>query len=108
MFVSRDYYGWWSDHFNTTPPLPTYLVGAVVGDLRTSERIEGADINVFTYNEHLLQTGYVVKESISVFQTMQNYTNSSSELVKMDFVAVPDFDGNGMENWGINTYRYIL
>lgn len=38
---------------------------------------------------------------------MENYTNSQNDLRKMDFLSVPDFDGDGMENWGINAYRYV-
>lgn len=95
------------DHFETTPPIPTYLVGAFVGYLKKSDAIEGSEINVYTYNDYLNQVLYVTEETPMLFITMQNYTDSSNELKKMDFVSIPDFDGDGMENWGINTYRYV-
>lgn len=107
-FDSRSgYYGWYVDHFETTPPIPTYLVGALVGNLKKSNEMEGSEVNVYTYNDYLNQVFYVTKETPTLFETMQNYTDSSNELTKMDFISIPDFDGDGMENWGINTYRYV-
>lgn len=107
-FDSRsEYYGWYVDHFETTPPIPTYLVGALVGNLKKSHEIEGSEVNVYTYNDYLNQVFYVTEETPTLFETMQNYTDSSNELTKMDFISIPDFDDDGMENWGINTYRYV-
>lgn len=107
-FYSRSgYYGWLVDHYETTPPIPTYLVGALVGILKKSNAIEGSEINVYTYNDYLNQVMYVTEETPMLFEAMQNYTDSSNELKKMDFISIPDFDDDGMENWGINTYRYV-
>uniref|UniRef100_A0A2S2PB91 glutamyl aminopeptidase n=2 Tax=Schizaphis graminum TaxID=13262 RepID=A0A2S2PB91_SCHGA len=105
-----EYYGWWADHYETTPPIPTYLVAAVVGNLKKSSTIEGSIVDVYTYNDYLEQVMYVTAESPMLFSAMENYTDSENELKKMDFISIPDFDGDGMENWGINTYRekYML
>jgi len=81
-------------------------VGALVGNLKKSNAIEGSEINVYTYNDYLDQVLYVTNETPTLFETMRNYTDSSNELKKMDFVSIPDFDAVGMENWGINAYRY--
>ncbi|XP_060860635.1 glutamyl aminopeptidase-like [Metopolophium dirhodum] len=112
IYFTQDlgYYGWYADLYETTPPIPTYLVGALVGNLKKSHAIEGSDVNVYTYNDYLNQVLYVTEETPTLFETMQNYTDSSNELKKMDFISIPDFDGDGMENWGINTYRekYML
>lgn len=108
FFSHSEYYGWWADHYATTPPIPTYLVGVLVGNLKKSDAIEGSDINVYTYNDYLNQVLYVTEETPMLFDAMQNYTDSSNELTKMDFMAIPDFDGDGMENWGINAYRYVM
>lgn len=110
-FTQRlEYYGWYADHYETTPPIPTYLVGALVGYLKKSDAIEGSEIDIYTYSDYLDQVLYVTAETPTLFETMKNYTDSSNELKKMDFLSIPDFDGNGMENWGINAYRekYML
>lgn len=106
-FSYSEYYGWWADHFETTPPIPTYLVGALVGNFKKSSKIEGSLIDVYTYNDYLDQVLYATEETPMLFSSMENYTESQNDLKKMDFLSVPDFDGDGMENWGINAYRYV-
>lgn len=81
-------------------------MGVLVGVLKQSPQIEDNDLNIYTSQDYLMQTGYVMQETPMLIETMLNYTNSSSELKKNDFIAIPDFSADGMENWGINTYRY--
>lgn len=83
-------------------------MGILVGELKKSDKFDGSEINVYTYQDYLSQTDYVMDELSSFYQPMMNYTESSNELEKMDFLAIPDFNTDGMENWGINAYRYYV
>lgn len=100
------YYGWWIDHFETTPPIPTYSVAALIGVLRKSSDVEDSKVTVYTSKDYLMQTEYVVGETPDLFRTMENYTEIPIQVKKIDFLSVPDFDGESAENWGLNTYRY--
>lgn len=82
-------------------------MGILVGTLKKSHQIEGNDLNIYTSQDYLTQTEYIMNETPMLIETMENYTYSPSELKKIEFVAIPDFSGDGMENWGINTYRYV-
>jgi hypothetical protein len=82
-------------------------VAALVGNLKKSSTIEGSIVDVYTYNDYLEQVMYATTETPMLFSAMENYTDSENQLKKMDFISIPDFDGDGMENWGINAYRYV-
>lgn len=105
VLFSSQYYGFWLDNFQTTPPIPTYLVGLFVGELKKSDKYNGSNVNVYTYQDYLSQTDHVMEESSTLFQTMENYTDIKSNLNKMDFLTIPDLGGDATENWGINVYR---
>lgn len=82
-------------------------MGALVGNFEKSSKIEGSLIDIYTYKDYLDQVLYATEETPMLFKSMENYTDSENDLTKMDFLSVPDFDGDGMENWGINAYRYV-
>ncbi|VVC40906.1 Hypothetical protein CINCED_3A003082 [Cinara cedri] len=107
LYMSQrlEYYGWWLDSFETTPPIPTYLVGGFVGVLKKSEHSKETNVNVYGSGDHLNQTGYAMEEAPTLFQTMDNYTTIPDGIVKMDFVGIPEIDGEGLEIWGMNLYR---
>lgn len=99
------YYGWWIDHFETTPPIPTYLVGFLVGELRKTVQVQETNVNVYTYNDYVTQGDYAIEETPMLYESMENFTESTSEVKKIDYLAVPDFDVDATENWGINAFR---
>lgn len=103
--VHSEYYGIWLDHFNPTEPIPTYLVGALVGQLKKSARVNGSDVDVYTNGEHLSRTEYVQEDTPAMIETMENYTAVPSEMGKIDLLALPDFGGDGAEGWGMQFYR---
>jgi len=80
-------------------------VGIFVGELKQSEQVEGAELNVYSYNNYLTQGGYAMEETPALLESMENFTESTSDVNKMDYLAVPDFNTDGTENWGINAFR---
>lgn len=109
MFLTPIYSGyrnWWLDHFETTPPIPTYAVAALVGELRKSTKSKDNNVTVYTSEDYLSQTDYVVGETSELFEALVNYTECPIEMNKIDFLSLPDFAGDSTENWGLNAYRY--
>lgn len=62
-------------------------------------------VNVYTYEDYVVQTDYVMVETPTLIEVMENYTGIPSRMKKVDLLAVPDFDAEGVENWGLNAYR---
>lgn len=105
MRVHSDYYGIWLDQYNPTEPITTYLVSALVGQLKKSERVNGSDVNVYANGESLSRTMYTQEETPAMIATMEDYTDVPSETAKIDLLALPDFGGDGAEGWGVQFYR---
>lgn len=49
-----------------------------------------------------------MSETPALYDTMENYTGINVEGTKMDFFTLPDFEPDGLEAWGLNSYRYTL
>lgn len=105
MRVRSEYYGIWLDHYNPTEPIPTYLVSALVGQLKKSKQVNGSDVYMYTNGEHLSRTEYAQEETPAMIATMENYTGVPSEMAKIDLLALPDFGSGGAEGWGVQFYR---
>lgn len=84
------------------------MVGILVGKLKKSvSSFSDTKISIYTYDDYLTQTAYVLEKTPILYETMENYTEVRGEIGKMDFLALPDFDPDGAENWGLNSYRYL-
>ncbi|PWY81700.1 hypothetical protein BO94DRAFT_496063 [Aspergillus sclerotioniger CBS 115572] len=93
--------------FNTTPPMSTYFVAFLVGELTVIETdIYRIPVRLFaTVGTDLDRLGLFALELTA--RTLAFYDEelvSPFPLPKMDIVAVPDFVG-AMENWGLIIYR---
>lgn len=88
-----------------TPSIPTYLVGGFVGVLKKSVKIKNTNVNVYGSGDHLNQTVYAMEEAPTLIETMDNYTNIMDNIVKIDFVGIPEISGEGLEIEGMNFYR---
>lgn len=106
MFIHSEYYNIWLDHYQPTEPIPTYLVGGLIGQLQKSERINGSEVDVYTYEDYQSQTEYAKKETPALIKTMENYTGIQSIMKKFDYLIVPDFAADGAEGSGLYYYRY--
>ncbi|KAH9279726.1 Puromycin-sensitive aminopeptidase [Echinococcus granulosus] len=116
--------------FARTPVMATYIVAMVLGDFEhisstvipystsnacsssvsktekcTKVPMRDLEIRVFTplgkrkFGEHALN---VAEKSLPFYAEL---FGSPYPLPKLDLVAIPDFDCNAMENWGLVTYR---
>ncbi|KAJ5986253.1 hypothetical protein N7451_010618 [Penicillium sp. IBT 35674x] len=93
--------------FNTSPPMSTYIVGIIVGDLAVIQT------DVYRIPIRLYAVAGTDIERLGKFaldltaRTLSFYDEQFDfpfPLPKMDMIAVPDFVG-ALENWGLVMYR---
>lgn len=94
--------------FATTPPMSTYLVAFIVGDLKYIET-NAFRVPVRVYatpgTEHLGK--FSLDLAAKTLEFYEKTFDSPYPLPKMDMVAIPDFSAGAMENWGLVTYRLV-
>jgi alanyl aminopeptidase len=103
--------------FQTTRPLPTYLIALAVGPL---DIVDMGDIPPNQYRDHPLhlrgiaakgmgpKLQYALSLTPSVIQALEAYYGIGYPFQKVDILAVPDFAAGAMENAGAVTFREQL
>jgi puromycin-sensitive aminopeptidase len=93
--------------FAETPPLPTYLVAAVVGPLAGSPAGSAGPVPVRTWAvpEKADLTGFGQEVALAVLPRLEEYFGIPYAFGKLDQVGLPDFEFGAMENAGLVTYR---
>jgi alanyl aminopeptidase len=103
--------------FETTKPLPTYLVALAVGPL---DIVDMGDIPANQYRDHPLhlrgvaargmgpKLRYALSLTPGVITALENYYQLPYPFQKVDILAVPDFAAGAMENAGAVTFREQL
>ena len=94
--------------FETTPRMSTYLLAFVVGDLHYHETKTKAGVVVRSWaavSRSKIHLKYASLEAARILDFFADYFDIPYPLVKLDQVALPDFDAGAMENWGLVTYR---
>jgi len=103
--------------FQTTKPLPTYLVALAVGPL---DIVDMGDIPPNQYRDHPLhlrgiaargmgpKLQYALSLTPQVINALEAYYGIGYPFQKIDILAVPDFSAGAMENAGAVTFREQL
>jgi len=105
--------------FDTTYPLPTYLVALAVGPL---DVVEGGTAPPNAYRAKPLhirgvaargngrRLAYALSLTPKIITALENYFGIGFPFQKLDVLAVPDFAAGAMENAGAITFRerYLL
>jgi aminopeptidase N len=101
--------GWQRVEFQTTPPLPSYLLAYAVGPLERVA-IDGMSVPGYVYmpKGHAGKAGFVIRETPTIVAALEDYFGLLYPFPKLDFVAVPEFAFGAMENPGLITYRTEL
>nr|ATU82423.1 venom M1 protease [Lethocerus distinctifemur] len=100
--------GWYWDHYKTTLPMSTYLVGFIVSDLAHSDARTNKpnfEFKVWSRRDALPQSNYAKDIGPRLLEYLEKYFGIDYPLPKLDLVALPDFGFRGMENWGLITFR---
>lgn len=90
--------------FGTSPPMSTYLVAFVIGELdRVSSSVVGrggTEVNVWSVPELSPNLGEAANVAAAAIAFYSHLTGVDFALPKADLVAVPG-KGGAMENWGL-------
>lgn len=89
--------------FRTTPALPSYLVALAVGPFELVEDRGGATpLRIATFPGHSAHARLALEAAAALLPMASRWVDAPMPFPKLDFVAVPIFDG-AMENPGLVT-----
>lgn len=92
------------DHFETTKPIPTYLVAFMVSDFDKTP-VNGDNIAMHTRKEYIEYTTYMMGKAPNLLNGVEKFTRIPYMLPKLDLVGIPLLNAYSMENWGLNSYE---
>ena len=101
-------------YFNTTPPMSTYLLCLVCGDINheSLEHIsnESTIVRGFSIESDIKYINWSVNKTVEALNFFENWFGIKYPIDKLDIVSIPNFSSGAMENWGLITFReeYIL
>jgi aminopeptidase N/puromycin-sensitive aminopeptidase len=89
--------------------MSTYLVAWLVGDFKCSDgKSDGVAIRVCATPDKVGLTRFALGEAKHTLHDYNQYFGINYPLVKLDLVAVPDFEAGAMENFGCITFREAM
>jgi alanyl aminopeptidase len=99
--------------FQTTPPLPSYLVAFAVGPFEarygavppSDVRSAPLPLTAIAIRGRGQDTVYALAEERALLAEQERYFGIAFPFPKLDLVAVPDFQSGAMENAGAITFR---
>ncbi|HUH01067.1 MAG TPA: M1 family metallopeptidase [Kofleriaceae bacterium] len=99
--------GWKTITFETTKPLPSYLVALAVGpfeivDVGAAGRNK-TPVRIITTKGHTAQAAYAKRAVVELQDLLEAYFDMAYPYAKLDHIVVPRFLG-AMENPGLITY----
>ncbi|XP_076438567.1 glutamyl aminopeptidase-like [Babylonia areolata] len=102
---------WSRKDYDTTPVMSTYILAFVVGEFRSrNATIVEKDgrrysLKVWARPDAFPQTEHALEFGVQTYKFFTRYFGIPDCVPKSDHVAVPDFSGGAMENWGLVIYR---
>ncbi|XP_075168188.1 membrane alanyl aminopeptidase [Haematobia irritans] len=104
MSTSGESDGWYTDYFDTTPPMSTYLVAFLVGDFD----VQGDnDFKMIMNSKVSNKTQYSHEVALKTLAAYDAYTQIPYKTLGntlMQKAGSIRFPHNGMENWGLVIY----
>ncbi|KAJ4836841.1 hypothetical protein Tsubulata_018469 [Turnera subulata] len=94
-------------HFAESPVMPTYLVAVVIGLFDHIEETtkDGTNVRVYCPLGKSNEGKYALSLAVKALDLFTEYFSMPYPLPKLDMVAVPEFSGGAMENFGLIVYR---
>ncbi|XP_063230478.1 aminopeptidase N-like [Bacillus rossius redtenbacheri] len=104
--------GWVWDHFEESPPMPTYLVAFYVGSLRGGDPAPGpgTPLRVWARPEVVPRTALATRMGADLLRALASLAAVDNPLPKQDVLALPAFVTDALENWGLISFqeKYLL
>jgi tricorn protease interacting factor F2/3 len=96
--------------FKNTPPMPTYLLCIVLGDLeKVLEKdlitINDTKVNGYAPSNIVKNIEFSVIKNYEALEFFENWFDIKYSLPKLDIASIPEFSSGAMENWGLITFR---
>ncbi|XP_076290084.1 aminopeptidase N isoform X2 [Lasioglossum baleicum] len=91
--------------FEPTPRMSTYLVGWAVHDFLPETSGSSENFKIWTRASMRRRGSDALNQGVLIYSFLKSYFRVENPIPKMDQIAVPDFNFNAMENWGMITYR---
>lgn len=98
--------GWKTLEFQTTKPLPTYLLAVAVGPMDSIE-IPGLPVpgRVYTPRGQAGLATYAARMVAPILKAQEAYFATPYPYEKLDFIAIPEYWAGAMEHPGAITYK---
>eukprot|EP00092_Neocalanus_flemingeri_P064412 GFUD01078167.1.p1 GENE.GFUD01078167.1~~GFUD01078167.1.p1 ORF type:complete len:930 (-),score=265.24 GFUD01078167.1:347-3136(-) len=95
------------DKYQQSVKMSTYLVAFVVSKFKFVEttRDNNVRFRIWSKPDSLDQTAYAQEIGPKMLEFFENYYNVKFPLPKQDMIALPNFGGGAMENWGLIVFR---
>ncbi len=98
--------GWKEVKFQRSPPMASYLVVLVSGELEELKgEAEGVPIRIITTEGKREQGRYALEVTERVLAYYNDYFGIRYPMPKLDQIAIPGGFSGAMENWGAITYN---
>ncbi|KAI8847833.1 peptidase family M1-domain-containing protein [Chytridium lagenaria] len=101
--------GWKRWRFAKTRKMSTYLVAWGVGDVRVGARgttaTSNTPVRVFTLPGKERQAVFALDVALASIDVYEKQFGSAFPMPKLDLFPMPDFSGEGMENWGFAIFE---
>lgn len=98
--------GWQRFVFGVTPPMSSYLMVLVAGELsRISARQDGVDIGIVTTEGKQESARFALASTQDLLHYYNQYFGLPYPLPKLDQIAIPGGFSGAMENWGSIVYN---
>ncbi len=110
----RELAEWTEFSFQTSPPLPTYLIALAVGPLEVrkwagpAEAKPSVPVRLITTAGKTARGKLALDFAVRELALLEAYFGSRYPYPKLDVVAVPEFESGAMENAGLVTFREEL
>ncbi len=94
--------------FLPTPRMSTYLLAWVIGKFHGKTVTNRHGVEITTYcalNQDVDSVDFANEIAARSLEFYDDNFGVSYPLIKLDQVALPDFEAGAMENWGLVTYR---
>ncbi len=94
-------------HFETTPPLSSYLIAVAVGPFEASSpRMSGSTaIRIYTLPGRQSLASFALEAAVESLTRLEQWFDMDHPYPKLDLLALPDFAFGAMENAGAVFFR---